>query len=222
MAITLFSHPFSSYCQKVLIALYEARTPFDTRMLGPDDPDAGAMLQRLWPIGKFPMLVDDARDAVIPEASIIIEYLETHYPGRTRMLPDDADLRIEARLLDRFFDNYVMTPQQKFVGDRLRDTEHRDPFGVEEARRMIDTAYRWLDGHMSGRTWAVGDAFGLADCAAGPALFYADWVHPIDEALPNVTAYRARLLARPSFARAIEEARPYRPFFPGGAPTDRG
>ncbi|MDB5686368.1 MAG: Glutathione S-transferase [Rhizorhabdus sp.] len=222
MAIVLFSHPFSSYCQKVLIALYEAGTPFETRLLSPDNPDAGATLQRLWPIGKFPMLVDEERDLHLPEASIIVEYLDMHYPGAAPMLPADPDLRLEVRLLDRFFDNYVMTPQQKTVFDRLCEPEQRDPFGVEKAHGEIETAYRWLDERMAGRTWAVGEAFTLADCAAGPALFYADWVHPIDDSFANLAAYRARLLARPSFARAIDEARPYRSFFPGGAPSDRG
>jgi len=216
MAMKLYAHPFSSYCQKVLIALYENATPFEWRLLAPDNPQAVAELEALWPLKRFPVLVDDGR--TLAEASIIIEHLDLQHPGPLRLLPADARAALEVRFMDRFFDNYVSTPQQKIVFDSLRPAEQRDRHGVGEARTMLETAYRWLDEAMSGREWAAGDAFSLADCAAAPALFYADWTHRIDEAFENVHAYRRRLLARPSFARAVDEARPYRSLFPLGAP----
>lgn len=212
----LFAHPFSSYSQKVLIALYENDTPFVFRMLAPENPENGAEFAARWPIKRFPLLVDG--DRTIFEASSIIEYLDLHYPGRARLIPADKDLAFEVRMMDRVFDNYVMGMMQKPVLDAIRPPEVRDAHGVAEARTMLDTAYAWLDGRMVDREWAVGDAFTLADCAAAPALFYADWAQPIPERFANLTAYRRRLLARPSFARAIEEARPYRAFFPLGAP----
>ena len=214
MPLKLYAHPFSSYCQKVLIALYENDTAFQFRML--EDKDAAAELASLWPLKRFPVLVDEGR--TILEASIIIEHLDVHHPGPTRLVPVDARAALHVRMMDRFFDNYIMTPQQKVVFDRLRPEADRDPVGVAEARRMLDTAYRWLDDAMSGREWAAGEDFSLADCAAAPALFYADWTHSIDATLTNVQAYRRRLLARSSFARAVNEARPYRAYFPLGAP----
>jgi glutathione S-transferase len=215
MTLELFSHPFSSYCQKALIAFHEKDIPFTCRMM--EDPGVGDELAALWPIGKFPLLRDGER--VIIEATTIIEYLHVRYPGPVRLIPDDPDLAVEVRMLDRFFDNYVMTPQGKFVLDALRPPEHRDPWGVEEARRMLDTSYGWLDQRMAGRTWAVGDTFTLADCAAAPSLFYADWTHAIPETHRHLRAYRTRLLERPSFARAVDAARPYRHYFPLGAPN---
>ena len=127
-------------------------------------------------------------------------------------------MRLEVRLLDRFFDNYVHGSLQKIVADRLRAAEHHDAQGVEEAHAMLDTCYGWLDKRIADREWAVGNGFTLADCAAAPALFYSDWVHPIDEAHPNVVTYRSRLLARPSVKRVVNDARPFRAYFPGGAP----
>ncbi len=212
----LYAHPFSSYCQKALIALYENDTPFEFRMLGPDDGGAAAELAALWPLRRFPVLVDDGRTVI--EASIIIEHLGLHHPGPVRLVPEDPRAALDVRMMDRFFDNYVSTPQQKIVFDRIRAAESRDAQGVAEARAMLDTAYAWLDQAMDGREWAAGDDFSLADCAAAPALFYADWTNPIGEEFANVHAYRRRLLARPSFARAVDEARPYRPLFPLGAP----
>ena len=214
MTIELFAHPFSSYCQKAIIAFYEKDVPFELRMLEPGSP-AAEELARLWPIGKFPVLREG--DRVVPEATSIIEYLEVHHPGPVRLIPEDPDLAIEVRMMDRFFDNYVATPQQKLVFDLIRPQGERDPRGVAEARALLDKAYAWLDARMEGRLWAVDD-FSLADCSAGPQLFYADWSHPMGGRFANVAAYRARLLARPAFARAIDEARPYRSFFPGGAP----
>lgn len=212
----LYAHPFSSYCQKALIALYENDTPFECRLLTPDDDDAAAELEALWPLKRFPVLVDQGQTIV--EASIIIEHLALHHPGPVRMIPEDASAALDVRMMDRFFDNYIMSPMQKIVFDTIRPAEDRDAYGVTEARRLLDTAYRWLDRRMAARTWASGEDFGLADCAAAPSLFYADWVHGIDQRFSNVSTYRRRLLERPSFARAIDEARPHRPLFPLGAP----
>jgi len=212
----LYAHPFSSYCQKVLTALYENGTPFEYRLLGPDDPATFDEFSAIWPIKRFPVLVD--RGQPIPEATIIIEYLGIHHPGPARLIPADPDKALEVRMMDRFFDNYISTPQQKCVFDSIRSEDERDPCGVGEARKMLETAYGWLDQRMEGREWAAGDSFSLADCAAAPFLFYADWTHPIGEEFAHVRAYRKRLLARPSFARAVDEARPYREFFPLGAP----
>lgn len=216
MTLELHAHPFSSYCQKALIALYENDTAFEWRVLTPDDPATSAELAALWPLRRMPMLRDGERTVV--ESSIVIEYLDQHYPGPVSLIPVDPDAALEARTLDRFFDNYVHTPMQKIVHDSLRAEGDRDRFGVDEARKLLDTAYAWLDRRMAIRHWAAGDSFSLADCAAAPALFYADWAHPISPALTSLIAYRQRLLARPSFARAVDEARPYRKWFPLGAP----
>ena len=216
MTLQLYFHPFSSYCQKALVALYENATPFEPQRLdGPDSP-ASRRLAALWPMKRFPVLVDGER--TILEASCIVEYLGLHHPGPVRLIPEDPRAALEVRMMDRFFDNYVATPQQKVVFDALRAEDARDPYGVRQARDMLDTAYAWLDRVMATREWAAGRAFSLADCAAAPFLFYADWTHAIGAAYPNVLAYRRRLLARPSFARAVDEARPYRSFFPLGAP----
>jgi glutathione S-transferase len=216
MSLALYAHPFSSYCQKVLIALYENQTAFEFRLLAPGRDREAAEHRARWPLGRFPVLVDGDRTVV--EASIIVEHLDLHHPGPVRFVPDDRTAALDVRMMDRFFDNYVMTPMQRIVADSIRKPEHRDAQGVREARALLTTAYRWLEGVVKDRAWAAGVAFSLADCAAAPALFYADWVHPIDESLSFVRAYRARLLDRPSFARAVDEARPYRSVFPPGAP----
>jgi len=212
----LYAHPFSSYCQKVLIALYENGTPFEFRMLSPEYSEIAAEHAALWPLKRMPVLVDAGRTVL--ESSVIIEYLDRHYPGTVRWIPEQIDDALAVRTMDRFFDNYVMTPMQKIVTDHLRPADQRDPFGVSDARRLLDNAYLWLDKTLADREWAAAGAFSLADCAAAPSLFYADWVQPIGDALRNLRAYRQRLLARPSFARAVDEARPYRPLFPPGAP----
>lgn len=212
----LYAHPFSSYCQKALIALYENATPFEFRMLSDEKPEIYREFETLWPVRRFPILVDG--DRTLLEASVIIEHVASAYPGAFKPVPDDPEAAIEVRMLDRIFDNYISTPQQKVVFDAIRPEADRDPYGVKEARTMLERAYQWLDMHMKDREWAAGGGFSLADCAAAPALFYADWTHPIDPALGNLKAYRERLLARPSFARAIDEARPYRKYFPLGAP----
>jgi glutathione S-transferase len=213
----LYAHPFSSYSQKVLIALYENDTPFTLRLLGPTDPSAFTELEALWPLKKFPVLHDQGR--VVAESSAIIEHLMLHHPGSLRLIPTNPDAAIETRMMDRFFDNYVMTPMQRLVSDCIRAPAHRDPYGTAEAKSMLQSAYRWLNDVMAQRTWAQGDTFSLADCAAAPALFYADWVREIEGSYSHLRAYRSRLLARPSFARAVDEARPYRHLFPPGAPA---
>src|SRR5262245_26047000 len=197
----LYAHPFSSYCQKVLIAFYENNTPFEFRMLAPGDERVVAEHAALWPLKRMPVLVDEDRTVV--EATIIIEHLGLHHPGPVRLIPEDPGAALDVRMMDRVFDNYVMTPMQKVVLDSIRAADQRDAQGVADAGAMLDTAYRWLDDALRGREWAAGDGFSLADCAAAPALFYADWVRPIDGALSNVRGYRRRLLARPSFARAV-------------------
>lgn len=215
MPLTLFAHPFSSYCQKVLIALYENATPFEYRTLD-DDGSAIRELAERWPMKRFPILLYGER--MVFEATSIIEHVGVHYPGRVPMLPSDPAAATEVRMLDRFFDNYVSTPQQKVVFDAIRPEAERDARGVRDAFATLDTAYAWLERHMAGRTWAAGEGFSLADCGAAPFLFYADWTHPIGDRFPQVSAYRKRLLARPSVARCVDEARPYRKFFPLGAP----
>jgi len=216
MKPSLYAHPFAAYCQKVLIALYENGTEFLYRKFGPEDPTAMSELTALWPIKKFPVLVEDGHTYV--ESSIIIEHLAIRHPGSVQLIPKSPETALEARMLDRFFDNYVMTPMQKIVADSRRAPGDRDPLGVQEARALLDTSYRWLNGAMETRIWACGDGFTLADCAAAPSLFFADWVHEISAEFPHAQAYRRRLLARPSVARAVDEARPYRNLFPPGAP----
>jgi glutathione S-transferase len=214
MSLTLYAHPFAAYCWKVLIALYENDTPFAYRVIA--DAADWTELASLWPIRKIPVLRDG--DAVVFESSIIVEYLEQHYPGATRWLPGPRDTALKVRFMDRFLDQYVMTPMQTLVSDRMRAEDERDATGVGEARTVLERAYGWLEAQLAQRPWAAGDCFTLADCAAAPALFYADWVHPIDHRYPGVRAYRGRLLARPSVVRTVDEARPYRAFFPPGAP----
>ena len=209
----LYAHPFSSYAQTVLIALYENGTAFEYRHL--EDAGAGAELAALSPLKRFPVLVDSGR--TILESSTIIEHLQLHHPGPTCMIPE-GDAGIEVRMLDRMFDNYVMTPMQKIVADKLRAELDRDAQGVTEARAFLDGIYAWLDQRLAGRAWAAADTFTLADCAAAPSLFYADWAHEIPPAYTTLRAYRARVLAHPSVARAVDEARPYRHYFPLGAP----
>ena len=215
-SLSLFAHPFASYCQKVLIALYENGTPFEYRMLSPEHPDVQAEFEARWPFKRMPILVDG--EQTVAESSIILEYLDLHHPGPVRLIPADAQAALEVRMMDRFFDQYVMTPMQKIVTDHLRPAESHDAYGVQDARSVLETAYRWLNDRLRGREWGAGSDFGLADCAAAPSLFYADWAQPIPGELANVRAYRQRLLRRPSVARTVDEARPYRQFFPPGAP----
>lgn len=210
----LHAHPFSSFSWKVLIALYENGTPFELRVL--EDEASWGELERLWPIRLMPVLVDGDRTLI--ESSIIIEYLAMVHSGPVELIPSDPDIALRVRFLDRFFDNYVMRPMQKIVGDHLRPAGSLDAHGVADARETLGRAYRWIDDNMPVDGWAIGGDFTLADCAAAPALFYADWVEPIPGDYSNARAYRARLLTRPSVARVVNEARPYRAYFPPGAP----
>jgi glutathione S-transferase len=214
MSLTLYFHPFSSYCQKVLTALYENDTPFSPHVVDLMDAAEGAALRKLWPIGKFPVLRDEAADLTIPESSIIIEYLAQRYPGGTALLPADPDAAREARFRDRFFDLHVHEHVQKIVFDRLRPPDAKDPFGVALAKTKLGIAYGILETDMASRTWATGDDFTIADCAAAPALFYANLLLPFTETHKSVAAYLDRLMNRPAFARVVREAEPYRSLFP--------
>jgi glutathione S-transferase len=216
MSLVLYGHVFSSYTQKVLIALYENGTPFEFRSIGPDTPEHSAEWLRRWPLRKFPLLVDGKRN--IAESSVIIEYLQLAHPGPVRLLPADPMTALDVRFLDRFFDLHVMNVMQHAVDGALSGDPVKRREGVALAEEKLERAYGWLEEQLAGRTWAAGADFTLADCAAAPSLFYADWTHRISEAYPALRAYRARLLARPSFARAVEDARPFRSYFPLGAP----
>jgi glutathione S-transferase len=216
MSLALYGHPFSSYTQKVLIALYENGTPFEFRSIQPETPQHAAEWRRRWPLRKFPLLVDGERN--VAETSIIIEYLQLVHPGPVRLLPADPTAALDVRFLDRFFDLHVMDAAQHAVNGALTGDPVKRQEGQALANKKLDLAYAWLECQLAGKAWAAGADFTLADCAAAPSLFYADWTHPISEAFPVLRGYRARLLARPSFARAVNEARPFRPLFPLGAP----
>jgi glutathione S-transferase len=209
MSLTLYYHPLSSFCWKALIALYENDIPFTAQVVDLTDERERAALSKMWPIGKFPVLRDQAKDRIVPESTIIIEYLDTHYPGATRFLPADADAARQTRLRDRFYDLYVHLPMQKIVGDRLRPAASRDPYGVDEAKARLTSCYGMIDKEVAQRSWAMGEAFSLADCAAAPALFYASMAVPFGAEHDNVAAYLERLKARPAFARVLKEAEPY-------------
>ena len=208
----LFGHPFSSYTWKALIALYETDTPFTFRDISGDKyPENEATFFAHWPVGKFPLLVEDG--VPIMESSTIIEHVAPS------LIPSERDAALEVRMLDRIFDNNVMTPMQAIVAEHLPFiTQTPDEHRIARARAALDKVYPWLDARLEGRTWAAGEEFTLADCAGAPSLFYADWVHPIPAEFATLKAYRARALARPSVARVVDEARPYRKLFPLGAP----
>ena len=214
MSLKLYYHPLASFCWKVLIPLYENGVPFEGHIVDLADERSRADFLRIWPIGNFPVLRDEARERTIPESSTIIEYLDQHYPGPAPLLPADPDLARQVRFRDRFYDHYVHQPMQKIVTDRIRPQGRHDPHGVEEAGALLRTALDMIDADMASKTWAMGEDFGMADCAAAPALFYADKVLPFGATHGNAAAYLQRLMQRPSFARVIEEAQPYFKFFP--------
>lgn len=215
MSLKLYQHPLSSFCQKALIAFYENDTPFEPQMVDLASEEGRADYLKLWPIGKMPVLRDEARNRTIPETTIIIEYLQHFYPGQTQFIPDDAEQALHVRLRDRFFDLYVSDPMQKIVGDRLRASGQKDPTGVAQAKSLLDVSYGLIDKEMASKRWACGDAFSMADCAAAPALFYADKVLPFRDRHEHLSSYFYRLLQRPSYARALREAEPYMKLFPG-------
>lgn len=215
MTLTLYVHPFSSYSWKVLIPLWADGTPFTYRNVDPSQPGAMEELRALWPFAKFPLLVDDGQ--IIVESTCIIDHLQACHRGPNLWIPDGAQGR-RARFLDRFFDTYVMDAMQASVANALRPEGAKDDYGAAQGLKTLRTAYDWLEANLPDSIWAVGDAFTLADCAAAPALFYADWVDEIGPERPRLAAYRQRLLAYPAMARAVEEARPYRAYFPLGAP----
>jgi glutathione S-transferase len=215
VSLECYGHPFSSYTQKVLIALWADETPFDYRMIAPDHPENFEKLKRHSPYGMFPLLIDDG--TAVFESSTIIEHLQAHHPGPNAWIPEgEAGRRV--RFLDRFFDLYVMGNMQKSGNDILRPEGCKDPYGADKGRKDLHIAYDWLEANLGDGPWAVGEAFTMADCAAAPSLFYADWVEEIGQSRPRLQAYRARLLAHPVVARAVDEGRPYRPYFPLGAP----
>jgi len=207
MSLTLYFHPLSSYCHKVLIALYENGTPFERRIVNLMDPADAAAFKKLWPCGQFPMLQDG--DRTVPESSVIVEHLDRHHPGKTKFIPADPELASQVRFKDRFYDLQLHVHMQKVVGDRLRPEGKKDPHGVEQAKAKMNVALDMIDAEMAGKTWAVDDRFSLADCAAAPPLFYINKLFPLAERHKNAAAYLGRLLERPSYARAIEEAKPY-------------
>lgn len=215
MTVSLYYHPFSSYCQKAETAFYEKGLEFEGKIIDGPGP-VQAEFAALWPIAKFPLLVDG--EHTVFEATAIIEYLDIHFPDTARLIPDDRLQAMEVRMWDRFFDNYVGYPQGRLVFAALgREVDD----GGARWKSALETAYGILDRRMRTREWAVADRFSMADCAAAPHLLYADWSHPIAEEFGNLRRYRQRLLARPSYARALDEARPYRAYFPLGAPVDR-
>jgi glutathione S-transferase len=206
MSLTLYFHPFSSYCQKALIALYENETPFQARHIDLANPADAAALKALWGLRKFPVLRDDARNQTVPESSVIVEYLASHYPGRTAFIPKDADAAWKARLMDRFFDLHIGDHAYKIITNNFRPAGKSDDLGVEQARAALGNAYAVLEGELEGRAWAAGSSFTLADCAAAPALFYADLVAPV-RGHKNIAAYFDRLMKKPSVARTVKEGR---------------
>ena len=214
MSLTLYFHPLSSFCQKVLMALYENDTPFEPHLVDLADETARAAFLKIWPIGRFPVLRDEGKDRMIPESSIIIEYLALHYPGRTPLIPADADLARQMRFSDRFFDLYANVPMQKIVTDKLRPAGQNDLYGVEQAKALLQTALGLIDQAMAAKIWAMGNTFSMADCAAAPPLFYANMVMPFADTHKHAAAYLARLKERPSFARVIKEAQPYLALMP--------
>jgi glutathione S-transferase len=213
MSLKLFLHPLSSFCWKVLIALYENETPFEPIVVDLGDPVSFAELERLWPFKRFPLIKDG--DFVLPESSLIIEYLDQRHPGRTRFLPADPAQALQTRLADRFYDLLVHLPMQKIVSEHLRPAGQKDPFGVEQAKATLRTAYGVVERDLAKRTWATGETFNLADCSAAPALYYANRVLPLGDAHPQASAYLKRLEQRPAFARVLREAEPYFAMFPG-------
>jgi glutathione S-transferase len=199
---------------KAVTALYESGTPFTPKTVNLQDEAERAALVKLYPVGKFPVLRDDDRDLTVPESTIIIEHLAQQHPAAASLVPSDPKLALAVRSQDRFYDLYVHNQMQTIVGDRLRPANAKDPTGVAHARARLATSYDMIDRDMAGKTWAIGEQFTMADCAAAPALFYANKVQPFEDTHPKLLAYFTRLSERPSFRRALDEAEPYMKFFP--------
>ncbi len=214
MALKLYFHPLASFCHKALIALYENRIAFERIIVDLRDEASRAAFRAIWPMAKMPVLRDEARHRMVAESTVIIEFLDAHYPGLTRFLPADADRAWQTRMWDHFYDHYVQEPMQKIVADRLRPAGKTDAYGMDLAKAQLDQAYGVMEQEMESKIWAIGDDFTLADCAAAPALFYANTVVPFAETHKNLAAYLDRLMVRPSFARVLEEAQPYFNLFP--------
>ncbi|MGZ2483797.1 glutathione S-transferase [Rhizobium pisi] len=214
MSLVFYGHPLASFCHKVLIALYENATPFENRIVDLSDETSRADLFRFWPVGKMPLLRDEVRDSTIPETSIIIEYLDHYYPGPVRLLPLEIDRALQVRLWDRFFDHYVQVPMQALVSNRRRPDGTADEIEIAASRTTLATAYAMIEKQLGDSPYITGEDFTMADCAAAPALFYAETLVPFSPDQPKLRAYYNRLLARPSFARVLDEARPYFKFFP--------
>ena len=215
MSLTLYLHPLSSFSHKALIALYENQIPFEPRGVDLFNAVSRDDFVKVWPLGKYPVLYDAARERTVPESTIIIEYLQRHYPGPVRLIPDDPELALQVRAADRFYDLYLHQNMQKLVGDKLRPADGHDPVGVDQARNTLRTALRLAEDEMADRQWAIGEQFSMADCAAAPPLFYIDKIMPLRDEFPHVSAYLGRLMKRPSYARALSEAQPYMRLFPG-------
>lgn len=214
MTLRLYMHPLASYCWKTLIALYEADVSFEPEIVDLQDPDARERFVRMTPLGKFPVIVDEENGKAFPESSIIIEYLASKYPAAAKLLPSDPDLALRVRLSDRFYDLYIHEKMQKIVGDRIRPEGQKDPGGVERAHAELEIALALVDRDMASGGWATGLTFTMADCAAAPALYYANQVAPFGDNHPGAARYLDRLIARPSFARVLAEAQPYFDMFP--------
>jgi glutathione S-transferase len=214
MSLKLYFHPLASFCHKALIAFYENDIPFESIVVDLGNEASTAAFRKVWPMAKMPMLRDEARDRTVAESTIVVEYLDIYYPGATEFLPKDPDRAWQTRLWDRFYDHYVQEPMQKIVTDRLRPTGQSDAHGVQQARSQLLEAYKLIEPMMQGKTWMMGEDFTLADCAAAPALFYANTVLPFAKTEKNLSAYLDRLMERRSFARVLEEAQPYFALFP--------
>jgi glutathione S-transferase len=214
MSLKLYFHPLASFCHKALIALYEGGVAFEPIVVDLADEESRAAFRAVWPMAKMPVLRDETRGRTVAESTTIIEYLDAFYPSGPRLLPTDSDRLWQTRMWDRFYDNYVQEPMQKIVTDRLRPSGLGDSYGVEQAKAQLLQAYAVVEREMKAKSWAIGADFSLADCAAAPALFYANTVVPFGKAHETLAAYLDRLMTRPSFARVLKEAQPYFVLFP--------
>ena len=212
--LALYGHPFSSYTWKALIPLYANATAFEFREVSPGHPDNHAFVQQAHPAGKFPVLRDGGRTII--EATSIVEYLALHHPGNAPLIPAELAGAVVARMLDRVFDNYVMAEMNRVVLAHLANADDPDAGEIERGRAGLRRAYRWLEDWLGAHK--LPPHVSLVTCAAAPSLFYADWVERIPTECPRLAAWRAELLALPAVARCVKDARPFRSYFPPGAP----